>query len=133
MKKNLLTFSILLLSVCFFSAKTFSQEAPGEWADGAEIVGPDPSTQAKLTNYPNPVINRTSIQYQLPAVSKVSLTLYNPNGQLINTLFAGHNKAGSYEIELNTTGIAGGIYICILSVTSANKTSHLIRKIKIVK
>ena len=133
MKKNLLTFSILFLSVCFLPAKTFSQEAPGDWSRGTEIAEPDPATEMKLTNYPNPVINRTSIQYQLPAESKVSLKLYNTNGQLITTLFAGNNKAGSYEIDLNASNIAGGIYICTLSVTSCNKISHLIRKIKIVK
>jgi hypothetical protein len=133
MKKNQLSFSILMLSLCFISAKTFSQEAPGDWSNGAELTGPDPVTAAKLTNYPNPVINRTSIQYQVPAESKVLVKLYNNSGQLISVLFAGINKAGSYEIELNAAGMAGGIYICALSVTTANKTSHLIRKIKIAK
>lgn len=133
MKKNLLTFSVLMISVCFLSAKTFSQEAPGEWADGHHPVEPDLPSQFKLTNYPNPVITNTTVQYEIPADSKVSLQLYNTYGQLINTIYTGYNNAGTYETELNASGITGGIYVCTLSITSGGTTSHLIRKIKIVK
>ena len=47
-------------------------------------------------NYPNPFRFSTSIQYELPVASNVSLKLYNACGQLVRTLVNCHQKTGIY-------------------------------------
>ena len=53
-------------------------------------------------NYPNPFNPNTTIQYTLPINRKVSLKIYNVNGQLVNTLV--NNKlvsAGTHKVMWN--------------------------------
>ncbi len=53
-------------------------------------------------NYPNPFNPNTTIQYTLPINRKVSIKIYNVNGQLVNTLV--NNKlvsAGTHKVMWN--------------------------------
>jgi tetratricopeptide (TPR) repeat protein len=59
-------------------------------------------------NYPNPFNPITTIQYQLPEETTVSLIIYNMNGQIINKL-VNHQvqQAGTYQAQWNATDMAG--------------------------
>lgn len=50
-------------------------------------------------NYPNPFNPKTTIRYELPVASTVSLAIYTNQGQLVRTLVAQEQPAGSYAIE----------------------------------
>lgn len=73
-----------------------------------------------ITNYPNPFNPITNIKYRVRAIHEsilhhVDLSIYNALGQKIATLVSKKQAAGVYEVQWNATGLASGIYLCILS------------------
>jgi hypothetical protein len=69
-----------------------------------------PNQFALYQNYPNPFNPATTIRYQLPAESDVSLRIYNLMGQQVATLVNETKAAGSYEVSWNASDVASGIY-----------------------
>lgn len=55
-----------------------------------------PRKSALLQNYPNPFNPETWIPYMLSDEAKVTIGIYNVQGQLVRTLSLGHKPAGSY-------------------------------------
>jgi len=72
-----------------------------------------------LQNYPNPFNPTTTISYQLPAISKVDISIYNLLGQKVATLVSKKQQAGTYKIEWDASGFASGLYFYKL-VTDEN-------------
>jgi hypothetical protein len=69
-----------------------------------------------LTNFPNPFNPETTIRYNLPRSSHVTITIYSLLGQKIITLFDGKKAAGNYSIKWdgkNELGrvVPSGIYV----------------------
>lgn len=62
-------------------------------------------------NYPNPFNPITAISYQLPAFSKVELSIYNLLGEKIATLVSAKQPAGNYEVQWDASGMASGVYL----------------------
>ena len=59
---------------------------------------------------------QTTIEYQLPKYSNVSVSIYDINGKLINILHDGRQEAGSYKLNWDGTDYSGkvsasGLYI----------------------
>ena len=52
-------------------------------------------------NYPNPFNPSTTIRYGLPEEVNVSLVIYDVRGQVVQTLEAGHQSAGWYDVVWN--------------------------------
>jgi len=63
-------------------------------------------------NYPNPFNPTTTIGFNLPQRSKISLRIYNTLGQEVATILD-HElyDDGTYEVEFNATRLASGMYI----------------------
>jgi hypothetical protein len=80
-------------------------------------------------NYPNPFNPSTTIRYGLPHRSNVTLTIFSMLGQEVMTLVAGEQSGGVYEVRLNATGLASGVYIYRLSAGEYVAT----RKFAVVK
>ncbi len=70
-----------------------------------------PKEFALNQNYPNPFNPRTAISYQLSAVSKVELKVYDMLGKEISTLVNEIQSAGSYKINFNASNLSSGVYI----------------------
>ncbi len=71
-------------------------------------------------NYPNPFNPGTTISYQIPANSFVTLKVYDVLGNEIVTLVNEEKVAGEYKVEFDASdipNIASGIYFCKLQAT----------------
>ena len=61
-------------------------------------------------NFPNPFNPSTTINYQLPQNSPVTLIIYNSIGKEIKTLVNEFESTGRYSVKFNAANIASGIY-----------------------
>ncbi len=61
-------------------------------------------------NFPNPFNPSTTIRYELPFRTQVSLRLYNSLGQLVRVLVNVEQDAGEYQLVFNGQQLASGIY-----------------------
>ncbi|MBV6511938.1 MAG: hypothetical protein FMNOHCHN_01426 [Ignavibacteriaceae bacterium] len=69
-----------------------------------------PSSFSLETNYPNPFNPITTIRYDIPENSYVTLKIYDILGRQIQTLQNGDQSAGSYTVNFDGSGYASGIY-----------------------
>lgn len=84
----------------------------------------DPQAGNQLINFPNPVTNQTTIKFELPGTSNVTLKVYNVSGQLIKVLVDGIVDVGIHNAEWDVTDMNGevvssGSYLYELSVSPA--------------
>jgi hypothetical protein len=86
--------------------------------------------------YPNPFNPVTTIKYQLPSESHVSLKIYNLMGQVVNVPVNQVEDAGYKSIEWNAGNTASGIYLYVLqatSVTDPGKAFTQVKKLVLLK
>jgi hypothetical protein len=62
-------------------------------------------------NFPNPFNPTTTIQYQLPQDSRVTLKVYDILGSEVITLVNEEQEAGYKEVKFNASYIASGMYV----------------------
>lgn len=130
------------MSLCFFCANTFAQEAAGSDRHENDTVLPiDPSlviakstvNLTTLTNYPNPIRTSTTIQYNVPANGHVSIKVYKSSGQVVSIVFDGYKNAGTYKDDYNASNDSMGTYVCRLSYPSNNTHSVTSQKMYVIK
>jgi hypothetical protein len=77
-------------------------------------------------NYPNPFNPITTIRYQVPDISFVTLKVYDVIGNEIATLINEEKPAGSYEFTFSANGLSSGIYFYKLIAGSYVETKKMI-------
>jgi hypothetical protein len=87
---------------------------------GIDDLKPDYSDQS-LIIYPNPVTSSASLVYEIPVTGKVSISVYNLQGQKLANLFSGVKPKGKHTLTWNTTTswhvkASSGQYLLILDV-----------------
>lgn len=70
-----------------------------------------PAAFALGQNQPNPVTERTRIQYALPEATAVRIDVYDVAGRHVATLASGEQAAGRHEVEWDARGVASGLYV----------------------
>ncbi len=61
-------------------------------------------------NYPNPFNPTTVINYQLPIISLVDLSIFSLTGKKVITLVSEEQPAGIFKVEWNASNFASGLY-----------------------
>jgi hypothetical protein len=61
-------------------------------------------------NFPNPFNPTTTIKYTVPQNGPVTIKLYDITGKEVATLVNEVKTVGSYDIKLNASGLASGVY-----------------------
>jgi len=87
--------------------------------------------------FPNPFNPSTTITYQLPSVSTVTMFIYNIQGQLIRTLMSSKQDAGYYTIDWNGVNnigepVSSGMYLIVINASSKEDASVFIDKQKVL-
>jgi len=81
-------------------------------------------------NYPNPFNPSTTISYQLPMSSKITLKVYNIVGDEVATLVNEEKSAGSYRVNFDASsysgGLSSGIYFYKLQAGPYSGTKEMI-------
>jgi flagellar hook assembly protein FlgD len=82
-------------------------------------------------NYPNPFNPSTTIRYNIPQSSNVSVKIYNMLGQEIKTLFAGNLNSGVHSVIWNGdtnsgTKAASGTYIFMVKYNGQFQVKKMI-------
>lgn len=76
-------------------------------------------------NYPNPFNPSTKIQYSLPKSSLVKMEVFNMLGQKVLTIVNTTQTAGVYEVDLNLTNFASGMYFYKLETENFTDTKKM--------
>ena len=95
-------------------------------------VTKEPSSPGELVlhqNYPNPFNPNTTVTYELPAQSHVSLKVYNILGREVATLVDGIEQPGLKSVRFDASVLASGLYFCRLQAGGSVQT----RKITLLK
>jgi hypothetical protein len=82
-------------------------------------------------NYPNPFNPVTTIEYQLPKDTYVTLRIFNITGELVKTIKNERQSAGYYKIQWNGRdengkSIAGGLYLYHLKADGFSQSNKMI-------
>ena len=76
-------------------------------------------------NYPNPFNPTTTINYQIPELSFVTLKVFDVLGSEIATLVNEENPSGRYKAEFDATDLPSGIYFYRLQAGSFVETKKM--------
>ena len=85
-----------------------------------------PKTYSLYPNYPNPFNPATTIKYQIPKLSFVTLKVYDVLGNEIATLLKEEKPIGTYEIEFDASRLPSGIYFYELQAGSFVETKKMV-------
>jgi hypothetical protein len=75
----------------------------------------------KISSFPNPFINSTTIKYELPFDSKVSIKVYDAMGKEVASLINSEKKAGIYTANFDASRLSKGMYYYKLSAATKEK------------
>ncbi|GEM_PF-6286198 len=85
-----------------------------------------PAAFALLQNYPNPFNPVTTIRYELPKASNVSLKVYNILGQEVAVLVNEEKPAGFYAVRFDGQNLGTGVYFYRLQTGPYTSTKKLL-------
>jgi len=77
-------------------------------------------------NYPNPFNPKTTIKYQIPEQSFVTLKVYDVLGSEIIAIVNEEKPIGSYNVEFDATNLPSGIYLYRIQVRQFIETMKMI-------
>jgi parallel beta-helix repeat protein len=85
-----------------------------------------PNEFALLQNYPNPFNPLTTIKYNLPTDSRVTLKLYDVLGREVLTIVDQQEQAGYHSTTLDASRLSSGVYFYRLQAGVFTQTKKLV-------
>jgi hypothetical protein len=73
-------------------------------------------------NYPNPFNAQTTIEYELPNASDVSMSIFDITGRKLETLIDGYQEAGLHQKVWDAKGYSSGVYFYSIQAEKYNQT-----------
>jgi hypothetical protein len=115
----------------YYRLKQINNDGTYEYSKIIETSYSKPSKFELSQNYPNPFNPSTTISFQIPVNSFVTLKVYDMLGKNVATLVNENKSAGNYDVVLsaNKYNLSSGIYLYVLT---AGKYS-LVKKFILMK
>ena len=77
-------------------------------------------------NRPNPSNGRTIIEYSVPKVTRVRITVWDLQGRMVKLAEEGERQPGTYSVQMDVRGMAKGIYLYRMQAGAFTRTKKLI-------
>jgi hypothetical protein len=91
-----------------------------------EITANPPTGDYLGQNHPNPFSQFTTVLYSIPQEGKVSLKVYNNQGEEVAILVSEKKQAGNYSVKLDATNLSDGFYYYRLQTSGFSETKKLV-------
>ena len=98
------------------------------WTKEITVAVAAPEKFEAYQNFPNPFNPTTAISYQLTAVSRVNLKIYNMLGQEVASLVDDERTAGYHQETWDATRCASGVYVYQLIATNNSGAKQIAHK-----
>jgi hypothetical protein len=85
-----------------------------------------PSGYCLHQNYPNPFNPSTTINYEIPEASRITLDVFDMNGRLVKTLYKGYRSAGAYQEVFSADQLTSGVYFYRLTAGAWTDTKKML-------
>ena len=109
-----------------YRLKQIDRDGKFEYSQSVEVtIGQAPKEFALMQNYPNPFNPSTTINYQLPMNSHISLKVYDMLGNEVATLVNQTKEAGSYTAEFDGSKLSSGVYFYTINAGNFSTTKKL--------
>ena len=122
-----------LIGVMYYSNNNFKLEPRDEddffnVVTSVEHVPGRPDAVVLHPNHPNPFMKHegTTLRFEIPEHSLLSLSVYNTSGTRVATLLDGWHAAGEYSMHFTAQSLAPGMYFCTLMIGEAVHTTRMI-------
>ncbi len=103
---------------CPANPVTSARRANDLEVSNSNLIAPE---KYKLSNYPNPFVGTSTIKYELPFDSKVSIKVYDLLGRVEAVLVDGDKKAGTYTVDFKAGHLSKGSLYYRIIATSKDK------------
>ena len=133
---DLTTYADSTIRIAFHFISNHAWEDNGWYIDDVRIEGIItevdeneniyPSEFSLNQNYPNPFNPVTTIKFSIPKDSKVTLDVYDILGAQVKELKNEDMKPGYYEVELNASALASGVYFYRIKAGDFVQTKKMI-------
>gem|GEM_PF-1916734 len=112
-------------SKVFYRLKQIDYDGSFEYSN---VIESEPILASKFAlsqNYPNPFNPTTVFRYSLPQKTQTRIALYNSLGVLIKILVDEVKETGDYQINLDLSNFASGVYFVTMEAGTFKQTRKL--------
>lgn len=92
-----------------------------------------PTTPFLLNLYPNPFNPKLAISYELSAYSQLTISVYDLQGRMIDTLYSGAQNPGNFELSWDASSQPSGIYFINATINDGSGIERFVEKCLLMK
>jgi hypothetical protein len=92
----------------------------------ATASSPAPVKYSLHQNYPNPFNPSTTITYEVPSATHVTITVYDMLGREVSVPVNDRREAGAYQVRFDGSNLASGVYFYRLQAGDYVATKKLL-------
>jgi hypothetical protein len=112
-----------------YRLKQIDNSGAFKYSQETEVTLGVPSVFALSQNFPNPFNPTSTIAYDIPMESFVTIKVYDVLGKEVASLVHENKKTGSYQVSFDGSHLSSGVYFCkMVSVAHSSLIKMIIMK-----
>ncbi|MBX2928983.1 MAG: T9SS type A sorting domain-containing protein [Saprospiraceae bacterium] len=114
--------------LAFFNGQLYAGRSNGLWRLSLTTRAEEPNRSRFQIgqNFPNPFSNGTTIPVTLQEQSLLEVTVFDPAGRIVQTLWRGEKPPGAHHFEWDAAGLPAGIYFYRITVSGQTETRRML-------